>query len=430
MVGVLPRIWRDPLRFFEDVARRHGPVARVGLGKFTLYLLSSPEAVRYVLQENAANYWKGAGVEMIKPVMGEGIATSEGAAWLRQRRLLQPFFSRRRLADLVPAMRSAVEEMLLRWERKEGEVVDVAAELSGLLQTLIFRSIFGSDLAPERTAALGEALVEVNRYVNSLVWSLLPEWLPSPRRRRFRAAMALLEEAVVGVIEARRRDPRPEAPDLLARLLEARDDEGQGLSDRLVRDEVMTLYFAGHDTTSTAVAWTLWLLAEHPEWAERVAAEALACGEVVGADDLPRLEATDRVFRETLRLYPPGWLTVRTPYADDEILGFHVPKNAPLLISQWVIHRDPTLWEDPTRFDPDRFLPERSKGRPRFAYFPFGGGQRLCIGNVFAENVVKLVAAGALRRFRFEPLPGAAPVPQPLTTLRAKHGVRLRLRRR
>jgi cytochrome P450 len=406
-------------------------VACVGLGKFTLYLLTHPDAVQHVLADNGGNYWKGAGIEMIKPVMGEGLAVAEGEAWKRQRRLMQPSFQRKRLAGFVPAMAEVTEAMVAGWEpaARTGDPLDVMEEASGLLQRLIVRVLFGDDLRAD-TGPLGEALVEVNAYVSTIVWSLLPTWVPSRRRRRFRRAMDLLDRTVHDLIQRRRAQGagEREAGDLLGQLLAARDPEtGSALDDRALRDQAMTLFVAGHDTTASAIAWSLALLAQHPSVAEAVVAEAQALPDVPGLDDLAGMGVTDRVIKEALRLYPPGWLMVRTPYEDDQVMGFAVPKDAPLLIPLWVLHRHPDHWEHPGRFDPDRFLPERAAGRHRYAYIPFGGGQRLCIGNAFAELAIKMALGLILRRHRPALVPGHPLVPQPLTTLRPKHGVRMTL---
>ncbi|MGE0709089.1 MAG: cytochrome P450 [Planctomycetota bacterium] len=431
IVGVLPRIWRDPLRFFEQVGHEHGPVARVGLGKFTLYLLTQPAPIQRVLQDNAQNYWKGAGLAAAEPVMGKGLATSEGELWRRQRKLVQPAFARKRMSELLPAMQAATEGLIARWAdaARRGEAVEAVADTSALTQELIFRCLFGGDLGAAQ-AELGEALLEANAYINAAAWSFfpLPERVPTPRRVRFRRALATLDRLVYGLIATRRaRGPSASAPDLLDRLLAA-SDEGGGMSDRQARDEVMTLFVAGHDTTAGALAWTLLLLAQHPEQARRVREEADAVlGEAPpDAHDLARLEHTERVVRESMRVYPPAWVIVRTPFADDELGGYRVPKDAPVLISQYVVHRHPDVWPDPLRFDPERWLPERAESRPRFAYFPYGAGQRLCVGKPFADAALLLVIARLLQRFELA-LVGAAPRARPLTTLRPGGPLRLRL---
>lgn len=435
LVGVMPKIWRDPLRFFSEVARDHGPVARVGLGKFTLFLISQPEPIQRVLQDNAQNYWKGEGLAAAKPLMGEGLATSEGELWKRQRRLCQPSFQRKRLAELIPTLDAALSPTLEAWaaSARRGAPVEASGDLSALTQRLIFGGLFGGSLTPQDQADLSSALVEANRYVNAAAWTLipLPERVPTPRRLRFRKALATLDRVVFGRIQERRQRgaPAPDASqDLLDRLLSAADEEG-GMGDRQARDEIMTSFVAGHDTTAGALAWTLLLLAQHPEAAERVAAEGRALSAGPPSEEaLKGLTYTEQVLRESMRIYPPAWVIVRTPYEDDVLCGFSVPKDSPVLISQFVVHRHPALWEDPLRFDPGRWAPDAPAPR-RFSYFPYGAGQRLCIGKPFADLSILLTLARVLARFELE-LVGRAPVPQPLTTLRPKGELRLRLRER
>jgi len=434
LVGVMPKIWRDPLRFFSEVAYEHGPVARVGLGKFTLFLISQPEPIQRVLQDNAQNYWKGEGLAAAKPLMGEGLATSEGELWKRQRRLCQPSFQRKRLAELIPTLSAALAPTLQAWEAAaaKGATVEATGDLSALTQRLIFGGLFGGDLSPQDQRDLSSALVEANRYVNAAAWTLIPipERVPTPRRIRFRKALATLDRVVFGRIQERRgRGAPPEgAPqDLLDRLLSAADEAG-GMGDRQARDEIMTSFVAGHDTTAGALAWTLLLLAQHPEAAARVAAEGQSLGDSPSEDELLGLTYTEQVLRESMRVYPPAWVIVRTPYTDDVLCGFSVPKDSPVLISQYVVHRHPALWTDPLRFDPERWAPGAPAPR-KFSYFPYGAGQRLCIGKPFADLSIMLTLARILARFELE-LVGKAPSPQPLTTLRPKGPLRLRLRSR
>ena len=418
VVGILPRIWRDPLRFFQEVAAECGPLARMGLGKFTLYLLSEPALIEEVLLDPGQRFWKGKGLAAAEEVMGQGLATSEGPPWQRARRLLAPALQPQRLQALAPAIEAASDAMLAGWAPGQG--LDVAEATNHLVQAVIFSTMFGADLLPGEAARLGEAVVEANAWINHAAWRWLPlpDGFPTPRRRRFERALRDLDGAIYRIVGARRGDPGAGRPDdLLGRLLGARDEEGRGLEDRQVRDEVMTQFVAGHETTSNALAWTLHLLATHPAIADALAAE-LAAGQ---------LDGLERAIQEAMRVYPPAWVIVRTPYREERLGGFRLPAGAPLLISQWVVHRRPDLWPDPERFDPDRWRPERAAGRHRFAYFPFGGGRRICVGNHFALLVLRTVLARLLPRFRLVPEPGHPVVPAPTTTLRPKHGVRVRL---
>lgn len=431
IVGILPRIWKDPLAFFSAVAEECGPLAKMGLGKFTLYLLSDPALIEEVMQDDGGRFWKGKGLAAAHEVMGQGLATSEGEPWQRTRKVLGPAFQPARLSGLVERIAAETEAMLREWT--PGRELDVAEATNYLTQRVIFRLMFGSDLAPEEAERLGPAVVEANAWIAhaAFKWLPLPDGFPTPRRRRFERAMQDLDRAIYRVIGERRKVPA-EKDDLLGRLLAARDEQGNGLDDRQVRDEVMTQFVAGHETSSNSLAWTLHLLSTNPAACDQVVADiqSVLGGRAPVAEDLSRLVLLERALQESMRIFPPAWVIVRTPYKEEQLGGFDLPAGAPLLISQWVVHRSPRLWPDPLRFDLDRWTPERVAERPRYAYFPFGGGRRICIGNHFAMLLLKVVLSLLLPRFRFVPVPGHPIVPQPTTTLRPKHGVRVRLEAR
>jgi len=425
VVGVLPRIWRDPLGFFQEVAQECGPLARVGLGRFTLYLLSDPELIQKVLVEDAKHYWKGDGLAAASAVMGRGLATNEGESWQTMRRLLQPGFQPRALGSLVEGLRASVESQLDGW--RPGPAVDVAQSTNHLVLQALFRALFGSGLPPEQLAALGEAVLVANEHINHTAWSLIkvPARVPTPRNRRFARALSTLDEATYGLIRARRAQDDP-GDDLLGRLVSTRDGRGAPLSETQIRDELMTLIVAGHETTANALAWTLHLLAEHPDVAEATRAE-LPDPLGVGPPGAPDL--LGRVILESLRVLPPAWVIVRTPYEARELGGYRLPKGAPILISQYVVHHDPRWWKDAERFDPDRWLPD-APTPPKGAYFPYGNGPRICIGNHFATALLRVAVGGCLRRFELRPSAEGGVTPQPLTTLRPKGGLLLSLQRR
>jgi cytochrome P450 len=438
LFGVLPHMWRDPLGFFERVAAKHGGLARVGIGRFTLYLVSDPEVIQQVLVDRAANYWKGAGLRAAEPVFGRGLITATGDHWRRQRRLMQPDFANRRILARLPVFLDAVDALLERWalQARTGHPFDVLPDLSVLVQTMIARALFGASLAARDMQVLSRAFHVLNEHINHTAWALIqvPARVPTPRNRRFRLALAEVGRVVRGLIARARQRPAAVGEDgqgdLLGRMVAAVDDSGQGMDDRQLRDEVMTLFMAGHDTTAVSSAWTLHLLSEHPAAQDRLRDEVTdLLGEARPApDDLSRIPWVEQTLQESMRIYPPAWMIVRTPYEDDELAGYEIPRNSPLLISQWVVHRRPDLWPDPTRFDPGRF----ERGKPlahRMAYFPFGGGNRLCIGSSFALVAAQALLVRLVQRFRWETPADAPPVvPQPLTVLRPRHGVHLRLR--
>lgn len=398
-----------------------------------VYLVSAPEGVKHVLVDHTAKYSKGTGIKKLGALLlGEGLLTSEGEHWRRQRRLAQPAFHRERLVKLVDLMTSATGDMLDQWERRKasGEAFDVAAELMALTLRIVGRALFSVDVA-EDTAAVGKAMTvaleETNRRILSFL--ALPLWVPTASNREYRAAVRVLDDVVFKIIDARRKG-QSTGTDLLQMLMEARDEEtGAGMDDRQLRDEVMTLFLAGHETTANALAWTVWLVARHPEVEAKLRAEVqqVLGGRVPEAQDIPKLRYVSQVLDESMRLYPPAWITARQCIEPDELMGYHVPKGTIVAVCPYTTHHNPRLWPDPETFDPDRFTPERAQARPRHAYFPFGAGQRMCIGNNFALMEGALVLAMISQRFSAKLEEGHPVEPLPRVTLRPRHGVRVRL---
>jgi cytochrome P450 len=420
-LGVLPQLRSNPLRTFLAAADRYGDVVYLKAGPYHGYQVSSPEDIRHVLQENYRNYHKSPLYERLKDVAGDGLVTSEDATWLRQRRLAQPAFHRERLAAMVETMAGAVDETLERWDgyARTGEPIDVGAQMMDLTQRIIVRTMFSTDLG---TAAdvVKRTWPVVNRHIGNTFWATkLETRLPLPANLRFRRALHELDTVVYRIIEARRRSGGDGA-DLLSLLLSARDEEdGARMTDRQLRDEVMTMLIAGHETTSVALSWTYLVLSERPDVDQGVGEEA---ARVIGGAR-PTLADIDR----TLRLYPPAWGFSRLALADDRLGGYPVPAGSIVYVIPFVVHRRPLLWPDPERFDPERFTPDRVAARPRFAYLPFGGGPRQCIGNQFAMFEAQLILAAIARRWRVELLPGQRITPEALITLRPKPAIRARL---
>lgn len=430
-LGAVGEMQRDTLAFSQRAARL-GPVVRFRVAASWWYQVSHPDGVRRVLQENNHNYPKS---DLTKKVMGpilrDGLFTSEGSAWLRQRRLMQPQFHRRSVAAFGEIMGRTTHSMLERWEgyARSGTPVDVSEEATRLALGIVTDALFHTHLGdePEIIGRAMDALVEEINYRFQVPF-YPPMWVPTARNRRMREARDTLDRVVQNIIEEKRRDGAGE--DLLALLMHARDEvTGETMPDAQLRDEVKTLLVAGHETTANALSWAFYLLARHPEAEGRLREElegVLGPGDRAPTlADLPRLPYARRVLDETIRLYPPAWITDRQALGDDVVCGHRVPAGTRIVLLPYVTHRHPDLWEDPDRFDPDRFLPERSAGRPRFAYFPFGGGPRQCIGRDMALAEAHLVLASVLRRFRLRPASGEPVEPQPLVTLRPKGGVRM-----
>lgn len=444
----LRELRRSPLAFMLAATRRYGDCVRYPLGSIAVYFASHPDHVKHILQDNSRNYSKDTfQYNQLRIVTGEGLLTSDGELWLRQRRLEQPAFHRQRLLDFVPLMAEASTAMLERWEPavRQRQPIDVAAEMMEVALEIVGRALFSIDLRREA----GELAQAVLVLLDHVVWrartlSVVPQALPTVRNLRFRAALARLDRAVYQMIDDRRRlaaGNQAGPKDLLTMLMAARDDvpinqptgqpvdqASRSMSDRQLRDEVITLLIAGHETVASALTWTWYLLAQHPAIYRRLSAEV---GRVLGshvptADDLPALDYTRMVFEEALRLYPPAWIITRRALADDQLGRYRVPAGALVVLSPYVTHRLPAYWTAPEGFDPERFTPEATATRPRFAYFPFGGGPRLCIGNNFAMIEAQMVLAAVVQRYRLDLVPGQDIAPEPSVTLRPKYGLWMR----
>jgi cytochrome P450 len=401
-----------------------------------VYLVVHPEGVKHVLQDNARNYSKDTfQYNLLSSITGRGLLTSDGDFWLRQRRLAQPAFHRQRIAAFAELMTGYAEAMLVRWEgfAARGEPIDVAAEMMHLALQIVCKALFSIEIGGAADELAQATLVVLDHIVGrARTFGMVPQWLPTPGNLRYRKALAVLEDAVNATIAHRRRDAGTTA-DLLAMLMSARDAEtGQGMTDRQLRDEMMTILIAGHETVASALAWTWYLLAMDPAAEAKLHAELAAVlgGRTPEVDDLPDLRYTQAVFEEALRLYPPAWIITRKALAGDEIGGYRVPANALVVTSPYVTQRQAALWPDPEAFNPDRFSETRSADRPRFAFYPFGGGPRLCIGDQFAMTEAKLVIATVAQRCRLISLPGHPIAVEPGVTLRPKHGLLMRIEMR
>jgi len=427
--GVLPQVRKDSLAFFVGAARDYGGVAMLDFGLRCFLLVSSPEGLKHVLHDNAKNYVKGYAV--VQPLLGDGLVTSEGEQWRRQRRLMQPAFHRDRIRGFVRTMTEDAAAMLDRWAgaARDRTPLDVVEEAMRATQSIIVKTMFsdgglGTGAEAERIHAAFAVTME---YFTYLMFRRLrlPHWVPTPAHRRFRAAVGTLEQVVYRLI-AQRRASGERRDDVLSMLVEARDAEtGEGMSDRQIRDEVMTIFLAGHETTATTLAWAWYQLSLHPEVCRRMEEEVdqVLHGRVPEAEDVPRLTFTRMVVDETLRLYPAAWMFARTALEEDEVAGYHVPAGQMLMISPYVLHRRAELWPNPEAFDPWRFTPERALHRHKYAYLPFSGGQRVCIGNNFALMEATLILAMAAQRFRLDLVPGRPVRAQPASTLRPRPGV-------
>ena len=430
LLGCSRELLRDPLKVYLEATRRFGDVVRIRItSSLSMFVVTHPHDVEHILQKDQKHY--GRNVRLNKSVglvLGEGLLTSVDEVWLRQRRLMQPAFQPRRIASLGAIMTDEARVMVERWGKiaRRGQPLDVLPEMIHLTLEVVCRSLFGTDIG-DKTETIGRSMKEAIAYIiyRARHPMALPESLPTPRNRRFREAMRTLDRIVFGIIESRRHADVG-VDDLLSMLLQARDEQSGGeMDDRQIRDEVITFLLAGHETTAIALTWTWYLLTQHPDVEERLHAELdrVLGGRWPTAEDLPRLAYTRRVFEEALRLYPPAWNQSRIALADDEVGGYHLPAGSLVSLCQYVTHRHPDFWEEPERFDPERFTPEHSAGRPRFAYFPFGGGARQCIGNHFAMMEGQLILASVAQRYRMRLVPGHPIEPDATFTFRPRPGV-------
>jgi cytochrome P450 len=427
--GVFSPFRRDPLTFLANAARKYGDIVGLRFLHFRTYLISNPDDIEDVLVNHPRKFVKGRVLQANKRLFGNGLLTSEGDFWLRQRRLAQPAFHRTRIASYADTMVQYTAKMLERW--KDGEERDAHQEMMQLTLQIVGKTLFDADVAGDaqeigRTITL---LLDFSSDFRRLIFT--PKWLPTPRNIQTTFAIRRLNKIVYRMIADRRASGR-DAGDLLSMLLTAQDEDGTRMNDRQLRDETLTLFLAGYETTANLLAWTWWLLATHPEAEEKLHREldATLAGRAPTMDDLPKLPYTGHILTESLRLYPPAWGMARLAIEGHEIAGYRVPAGTGVAIAQWVVHRDPRWYETPEEFRPERWEGDLQKRLPRFAYFPFGGGPRQCIGNMFALMEATLVLATVAQRFRLRMEAGLEIVPLASITLRPKSGVPVRLESR
>ena len=423
---------RDPLGGFFQSALKYGDVVRYR-GVWITHQLSHPDHIQHVLQSNFANYRKGRGYKILKLSLGEGLLTSEGALWQRQRKMTQPSFQGQQVASFVATMAENAQAMLRRWEvhASQQTVFDVVPDFMRLTLNIAAQVLFTTNL--EADAESIRRTLEIGRdYSVDRAWSIFPPplGLPTKRDREYRGALAHIHGIIDRIIAERRRAPT-RINDLLTMLMEARDENGAPMSDKQLRDEVITLLTAGHETTTLVLAWTCFLIATRPDVVERMTAEAAFLnGCVPSYDDVMRLRYARMVVEESMRLYPPVWTLARTAVNEDEIGGYRIPAGSEILIFPYITQRHPKWWQEPETFRPERFAPENSAARPRYAYLPFGAGPRTCIGLNFAMIEVLVTLTMVLQRFRLRLAIDADKVrPDPSVTLQPRPGVLVKIQK-
>ncbi len=423
----LVRFRRDPLSFLQKLTERYGDLATFRMGGQHMFFANHPDYVRDVLVTHNSNFMKGRALQRAKRLLGQGLLTSEGDLHRRQRRLAQPAFHRQRIASYGSVMVEHAARMSARW--KHGDNLDIHHEMTRLTLGIVAKTLFDADVESEADQ-IGEAMTCIMRMFNLLMFPFaeLMEKLPLPQIRRYHRMHARLDSVIYRIIEERRRSGADRG-DLLSMLLLAEDEEsgGERMSDTQVRDEALTLFLAGHETTANALSWTWFLLSEHPEVEKGLYAELneQLHGRLPTMDDIPNLAYTERIVAESMRLYPPAWAIGRRALTDQRIGPYVVPANAIVLLSPFVTQRDARFFPDPDRFDPDRWTKEAKESRPPYAYFPFGGGPRRCIGESFAWVETILVLATLASRWRVRLVPGQRVEPKALLTLRPKSAMRV-----
>jgi cytochrome P450 len=426
--GNLPDFARDILGYLTFCAREYGDVTRFRLGRWDAYLLNHPDLVDEVLRKQRESFIKHRFFwRHVTAIFGTGLLTSEGDFWLRQRRLAAPAFHPDRIANYGDVMVAYTDRLVDGWH--DGETRNVHEDMMRVTMEIVSKTLFDADVETE-VDELGRAFDVVLREIPVRVHRpfQIPDWIPTPGNVRYRRGVRRLERLVYRILSERRGNPGDHG-DLLSMLMNARDDDGNAMSDVQLRDEVVTLFLAGHETTAIALSWTWHLLAQHPLVRDRLVKELFdeLGRRPVAVDDLPRLPFADAVLKEAIRLYPPAYVLGRQALADCDVGGWRIPAGATVYMSPWVLHRDARWFASPEKFLPERWLDGLAARLPRFAYMPFGGGPRICIGDRFATMEAVLVLATVARRFRLERTSEAEIVPFPSITLRPAGGVWMKL---
>jgi cytochrome P450 len=432
MLGMLLDVWRDRLGLMTGVTEKYGDAVRFTMGPKSLYFFNHPEHAKHVLADNHANYHKGIGLIHAKRVLGDGLLTSEGDLWRRQRRTIQPTFQRERLARFAGTVAGEADALVRRWRgRAGGAPVDVVEEMTHVALGVMGKTLLDTDLGAYESVGHAFDVVQDQAMFEMQTLGMVPHRAPLPRHFRFRKARRELDRVVSELVDTRQREGYEGRDDMLSRLLLAyRDESDEQVRRQRLSDELITILLAGHETTAATLSWTWYRVSQNPEIGQRMHAEAV---EVLG-DRLPRYEDLHElryitmVLQEAMRLYPPVWILPRRAVGPDEIGGYPVPAGADVMICPYTLHRHPEFWDDPDRFDPDRFDTERAAARHRYAYIPFGGGPRFCVGSNLGMMEAVFVAAMVAREFQLDLASGRQVVGEPMLSLRVKDGLPMTIR--
>jgi len=432
--GLLKKLKTDRLALMSEAREQYGDAVRVVIGPKRLYIFNHPDHAKHVLADNASNYHKGIGYIESKRALGDGLLTSEGELWRKQRRTIQPVFQHKRIARQADTIVEEAAKLVARLRSYEdGGVVDVLEEVTGLTLGVLGRTLLDADLGAFESIGHSFEHVQDQAMFDMETLGMVPAWVPHAKQRRFRVARADLTRIVQALVDERVANPREAGDDVLTRLIESTAQETDPrVAEKRMRDELITLLLAGHETTASTIGWTLFLVNQHPEVAERLHAEAVS---VLGDrqpvyEDLHHFRYTTMVLNEVMRLYPPVWILTRLAVGEDEVGGYHVPAGSDVLICPYTLHRHPDYWPNPTAFDPERFDPDLTTNRPRYAYIPFGAGPRFCVGNHLGLMEATFVLAMLFRDLRLSLVPGHKVTPEPMLSLRLGGGLPVHVRSR
>ena len=430
---LLKQLFTDRLALMGDNAETYGDVVRIAIGPKAMYLVNHPDLAKHVLADNAANYHKGIGLQEARRALGDGLLTSDGDTWRKQRRTIQPVFQPKRISRQAAVVASEVDALVQRLAAHDGPV-EILHEMTGLTLGVLGKTLLDAELGGYETLGHSFEAVQDQAMFEAVTLSMVPQWVPLKKQVEFRTARDELRRIAEELVDQRLANPVEGGEDVLSRLIASGGEEATtGASRDRMRDELITLLLAGHETTASTLGWAFHLIDEHPEVAERLHTEAV---EVLGDrlpehEDLRRLTYTVAVVEEVMRLYPPVWLLPRIAQADDEIGGYHVPAGSDVVVVPYTLHRHPDFWTDAERFDPGRFDPANPAGRPpRYAYVPFGAGPRFCIGNSLGVMEAVFVLAMASRDLQLRKVPGKVVEPEAMLSLRVKGGLPMTVHRR
>lgn len=424
--SLLNRLVGNRLALLSQAAAEYGDAVRISIGPKVLYFFNSPEYAKHVLTDNAANYHKGIGLVQAKRAIGDGLLTSDGPLWRKQRKMIQPVFQAKRIAQQAGVIAAEADQLVQRLHRHAGAgPIDITQEMTGLTLGVLGQALLDADLSAYAGVGHSFEAVQDQAMFEMVTLGMVPMWVPLPKQLRFRKARETLERVVDGLV-ADRLARGTGGDDVMSRLISStRQEADPEVGRRRMRDELVTLLLAGHETTASTLSWTFFLLDRHPGVWQRLHDEAV---EVLGDrppeyEDLHQLTYTSMVIEEVMRLYPPVWILPRVAQADDEIGGYHIPAGSDVVVSPYTMHRNPRLWTDPERFDPERFNPARTSTRSSYAYIPFGAGPRFCVGNHLGMMEAVFVLASVVRRLRLATQPGYRVVPEPMLSLRVRGGL-------